>query len=59
MSEPRKSWLWTLLRLKKRSELDRVERDLVLGLPPERRDFAGDPQQPKHYRVLLRHKAKK
>jgi len=58
MSEPRKNWLWNLLRKKSRPDLDKIERDLVLGLPPERRSFAGDPQQPEHYKVPLRQKDK-
>jgi hypothetical protein len=55
MAEPRGNWLWTLFRKKKRSELDRLERDLILGRT-ERRKVAGDPSLPDHLKVRTRNK---
>lgn len=54
MSEPRRPWIWDLLRLKKRPALDKLENDLVRGLKPEYRKFAGDPQQPAHQQLPLK-----
>lgn len=50
MPAPSGNWLWTLLRKGTRRDLDKIEVDLVKR-PFEKRQFAGDPQQPDHYRV--------
>ena len=55
MSEQRGKWLWTLLRKKSRKELDRIERDLV-KLPGEKRQYAGDPNQARHWWIRTRNK---
>jgi hypothetical protein len=55
MAEQPTNWLWDRLRKKKRSELDRIERDLV-KLPGEKREYAGDPNQPRHLWVRTRNK---
>ena len=47
------NWIWTLLRGKKRKELDRLEMDLV-KLPGEKRKFAGDPAQADHLQIPLK-----
>ena len=50
MSEKRGEWIWKLLRLKKRKEIDRLEAELVRR-PGTRRGFAGDPNQEPHMRL--------
>ena len=51
----RGNWLWERLRKKTRKELDVIERDLVKG-SFERREYAGDPNQPAAVRIRLRKK---
>lgn len=53
MSETRGNWVWNLLRRKKRSELDKIERQQVKRTGEER-PFAGDPAQPEHLRIPLK-----
>jgi hypothetical protein len=55
MSEKRANWIWTVLRRKGRRDLDRIQRDLVVGRH-ERREFAGDPQQSEQLKIRLRKK---
>lgn len=52
---PRGRWIWELLRLRKRREIDRVELDLVLGAS-EKRQYAGDPNQDPAFHVRTRNK---
>ena len=52
---PRTAFLWERLRKLGRRELDRIERDLVVGASEKRR-FAGDPNQAPIYRVRTRNK---
>ncbi len=49
----REGWIWNRLRGSKRRDLDRLQRDLT-KLQFERREFAGDPNQPDHYHVEIR-----
>lgn len=51
-------WLWERLRGRSRMSLDRMEREMLVG-KFERREFAGDPQQPDHYRVKTRNPQEK
>lgn len=53
--KPNGNWLWNLLRRKSRRELDRLERDLIVGRF-ERRTYAGDPEQPESLRVKTRNR---
>jgi hypothetical protein len=46
-------FLWKRVRGQKRSELDRLERELVKR-PGEARKFAGDPNQPRVFWVKTR-----
>jgi hypothetical protein len=55
MSEKRTGWIWNRLRGKKREELDRIQKELVMG-PGEKRPFAGDPSQLKYLRIKLKNK---
>ena len=55
MSEKRGNWLWERLRGKSRKDLDRMEKDLIKR-PGEKREFAGDPNQPRYLRIKLRQK---
>lgn len=48
-------WFWQLLRRLKRSELDKMEADMIMR-PFERRDYAGDPAQAKRYWVATRNR---
>ncbi len=45
--------IWSILRKKNRKELDKVQRDLVMGRH-EQREYAGDPRQPQHQWVKLK-----
>ncbi len=51
----RGNWLWERLRKKSRKELDRIQRDLV-ARPGEKREYAGDPNQPRYFWVRTRNK---
>lgn len=51
----RGNWLWEALRGKKRSELDEIERSLIMGRH-EKREYAGDPNQDRRYQVRTRNK---
>ena len=53
MSEKRGNWIWDLLRKKKRTELDRMEADLIKR-PFEKREFAGDPNQAQAQKMRVR-----
>lgn len=49
----RGNWIWNLLRKKTRRELDRTQRDLVVG-KFVRREEAGDPSQAEEVRIPLK-----
>ena len=55
MAEKRTGWIWERLRKKSRKELDKLEQDLVRR-PGEKREYAGDPNQPRHFWVKTRNK---
>jgi hypothetical protein len=55
MAEEKSVSIWERLRKKRRKDLDVVERDLVMR-PGEKRQFAGDPNQPRHFWVRTRNK---
>ena len=55
MSEQKGTSIWALLRKKSRKELDKVEKNLVMGRE-EKRQYAGDPNQPRHFWVRTRNK---
>lgn len=55
MLEKRGNWIWTVLRGKKRRELDRLQHELMYR-PHEKRAFAGDPNQAPHMRLPLKQK---
>ena len=50
---PRGNWIWNALRKKKRGELDKAERSLVVGRFV-RREFAGDPSQAEEVQIPLK-----
>jgi hypothetical protein len=54
MAEQQRNWIWHLLRGWQRKDLDRLESELVRGLPPEKRAYAGDPNQAEHLKVRTR-----
>lgn len=55
MDQQGKKGIWNVFKKRSRKELDKMQRDLIFR-PHEQRDHAGDPQQPKHQWVPLRHK---
>lgn len=55
MSEKQGAGIWQQLRRLKREKLDSMERKLLVGRF-ERREFAGDPNQPRHFWVKTRNK---
>ena len=55
MPEQRPRGLWNIIRQKSSKELDEMERKLIFR-PFEKREFAGDPEQAKHFWVRLRKK---
>jgi len=55
MSEPKQPSLWDRLRKKSRKDLDKIEKDLVMR-PSEKRQYAGDPNTPRHFWVKTRNK---
>jgi hypothetical protein len=48
-------WLWKSLRKRRRRDLDKIQRDLVKR-PGEKREYAGDPNQPRHFWVRTRNR---
>jgi len=56
MPGERENWVWDLLRRRKRSELDRLEADLIRGGGAEKRKFAGDPGQVPGLKIPLKQK---
>ena len=55
MDQQSKKGIWNIFKKRSRTELDKMQRDLIFR-PHEQREHAGDPQQPKHQWVPLRHK---
>jgi len=55
MSEQRRTWLWDRLRGRKRKDLDKLERDLIVR-PGEKRQYAGDPNQARFLWIRTRNK---
>jgi hypothetical protein len=55
MADQPKTSLWDKLRKQSRKDLDKVEKSLVMGAD-EKREYAGDPAQPRHFWIRTRNK---